>query len=86
MNQLKSKATKIEVKWGNTVYETIGVAYYTHYYYDNLRDFQDAYNLAKSLECDLTGNLDSFRLVIKGEGHWKIMSSTRRKRNDWIDS
>lgn len=63
--ELESKATKIEVKWGNTVYETIGVAYYTHYYYDNLRDFQDAYNLAKSLECDLTGNLDSFRLVIK---------------------
>ena len=31
MNQLKSKATKIEVKWGNTVYETIGVAYYTDY-------------------------------------------------------
>tara|TARA_A100001201_G_C3956703_1_gene161317 strand:- start:40 stop:378 length:339 start_codon:yes stop_codon:yes gene_type:complete len=65
IRKLQSKATKIEVKWGNTVYETIGVAYYTHYYYDNLRDFQDAYNLAKSAEFDLTGNLDSFRLVIK---------------------
>jgi len=65
IEKIKSKATKIEVKWGNTVYETIGVAYYTHYYYGNLRDFQYAYNLAKSAEFDLTGNLDSFRLVIK---------------------
>ena len=63
--ELGEKANKIEFKWGNTVYETIGIAFYTHYYYDNLRDFQDAYNLAKSLGCDLTGNLDSFRLVIK---------------------
>jgi len=65
IEKLQSKATKIEVKWGNTVYETIGVAYYTHYYYDNLKDFQDAYYLAKSLEYDLTGNLDLFRIVIK---------------------
>tara|TARA_R100000734_G_C3307362_1_gene97944 strand:+ start:919 stop:1182 length:264 start_codon:yes stop_codon:yes gene_type:complete len=63
--ELGEKANKVEFKWGNTVYETIGIAFYTHYYYDNLRDFQDAYNLAKSLKCDLTGNLDSFRLVIK---------------------
>ena len=63
--ELGEKANKVEFKWGNTVYETIGIAFYTHYFYDNLRDFQDAYNLAKSLECDLTGNLDSFRLVIK---------------------
>ena len=63
--ELGEKASKVEFKWGNTVYETIGMAFYTHYYYSNLKDFQKAFNLARTLECDVTGNLDSFRLVIK---------------------
>ena len=63
--ELGEKASKVEFKWGNTVYESIGMAFYTHYYYENLRDFQNAFNLAKSLECDVTGNLDLFRIVTK---------------------
>lgn len=65
ISELGWNATKVEYKWGTTVYDTIGIAYYAHYYYDNLRDFQISYNLAKSLGCDVTGNLDTFRIVVK---------------------
>ena len=63
--ELGNKASKVEYKWGDTVYDTIGMAFYTHYYYNNLKDFQEAFNLARTLGCDVTGNLDSFRVVTK---------------------
>ena len=63
--ELGRKAIKVEYKWGNTVYESIGIAFYTHYYYGNLVDFQNAFNLAKSLDCDVTGNLETYRVLVK---------------------
>jgi hypothetical protein len=58
-------ASKVEHKWGSTVYDTIGIAYYCQYFYDNLTDFADAFKDAKSCGVDVSGNLDNFRIEIK---------------------
>ena len=73
---LGRKATKVESKWGTTVYDAIGIAFYTHYYFGNLNDFQEAFNLAKTLECDVTGNLETYRVIVK----------ERRTLEDYVES
>ena len=63
--EMEKFATEITTKWGDTVYPNIGIAYYTHFYYDNLTDFNSAFYFGKENGLDVTGNLNQYRICLK---------------------
>jgi len=72
--RLAKHTTKVDTKWGSSVYDNIGIAHYTHFYYDNLTHFAKAFKDAKMFGVDVSGNLDTFRIVVK----------TRKTLDDYV--